>query len=229
MRVIPGFPTPHLPHQLPSHPAKPKNRVALTIATVNDDFTDHKTNVHRVHAGVVLMQETKNTNLRKELNANRFGVHQGRAEDKAGASVVWRKQDRLKVTGRGYALGVNPQGAQMLRRWINYTDMNVNGAKVRMISVHRPPQRFKRLWPDFDRHLAAFIKSSKLPVVVGMDANQKNPQALARLTGLRWHAPAGSIDGFLASRSVHFERMKRLPKGSSDHHPVLARITLKKS
>lgn len=230
MRVIPGSPVPHFPQQPPKHAPKNKNRVGLTIATVNDDFTDRKTNLHRVKAGVVLVQEAKNTNIRKEFpNAQRFGVHQGKRDDKAGSAILWRKQDRLSAGKRGYALGVNPQGAAMLRRWITFTDLNVNGAKVRMISVHRPPKRFARLWPDFDRNLAAFIKSSKLPVVVGMDANQKNPRALARMTGLRWHSPAGSIDGFLASRSVHFERTWRTAKGSSDHHPVLARITLKKN
>ncbi|MFO0599547.1 MAG: hypothetical protein U0228_29850 [Myxococcaceae bacterium] len=228
MRVIPGFPIPTIPSPLPPKHRPEKKRVGLTIATVNDDFATPKTNAKQVHAGVVLMQEAKNVDLRRTLG-DRFGVHQAKREDKAGAATFWRKQDRLKVMKRGYALGVEPHGAKMLARWINYTDMNVNGAKVRMISVHRPPLRFRRLWPEFDRNLAAFIKSSKLPVVVGMDANQRNPQQLARLTGLRWHAPKGSIDGFLASRSVHFERMKELPKGSSDHHPVLARITLKKS
>lgn len=231
MRVIPGFPIPHLPQLPPKHAPKNPNRVGLTIATVNDDYTDEKTNLKRLkNVGVVMVQEAKNTNLRDEFpNEQRFGVHQAKRDDKAGSAILWKKQDRVTAGKRGYVLGVNPQGAAMLRRWINFTDLNVNGAKVRMISVHRPPKRFARLWPDFDRNLAAFIKSSKLPVVVGMDANQKNPQALARMTGLRWHSPTGSIDGFLASRSVHFERTWRTPKGSSDHHPVLARITLKKN
>ena len=161
------------------------------------------------------------------LNRRRFGVHQAARDDKAGSAVVWKKGE-VKVTDRGYRLGVTPQGAAMLKRFMSWTDMTVDGAKVRMISVHRPPLRFKRLWPDFDRNLAAFIKQSDVPVVVGMDANQRNPRALARMTGLRWHAPKGSIDGFLASRSVRFERTWRADKGSSDHHPVLARITLKK-
>jgi hypothetical protein len=229
MRVRPGFPIPQLPQLPPKHaPAKDKKRVGLTIATVNDDFTDRKTNLKRVKAGVVMVQEAKNTNIRGVLkNRDQFGVHQGKTEDKAGSAIVWNK-DRVKGGQRGYALGVTPQGAAMLKRWISYTDVNVDGAKVRMVSVHRPPARFKRLWPDFDKNLAAFIKHSPLPVVVGMDANQKNPRALAHRTGLRWHAPKGSIDGFLASREVKFETVWRAPKGSSDHHPVLARITLKK-
>lgn len=227
MRIVPGVRWPQLS---PSHaPQRKPKRVGLTIATVNDDFTDRKTNLKRVKAGVVLVQEAKNTRIRDVLrDRTQFGVHQARREDRAGSAVVWNK-DRVQGGRRGYALGVTPQGAAMLTRWMSWTDVNVDGAKVRMISVHRPPARFKRLWPDFDRNLAAFIKRSPLPVVVGMDANQRNPRALAHRTGLRWHAPEGSIDGFLASRGIRFERTWRAPKGSSDHHPVLARITLRRA
>lgn len=202
--------------------------MGLTIATVNDDFTDDKTNLRRVKAGVVMVQEAKNTRVREALNRERFGVHQGLRDDRAGAAIAW-KRESVKAGERGYSLGVEPRGAAMLRRLISWVDVSVGGAKVRMISVHRPPARFKRLWPEFDRNLAAFIKQTKGPVVVGMDANQRNPRALAHLTGLRWHSPQGSIDGFLASRSVHFDRMWRAPKGTSDHHPVLARISLRRA
>lgn len=202
------------------------NSVTLTVATVNDDFTDRKTNLKRVNADVMLVQEAKNTNLRKTMN-DTFGVHQAAREDKAGSAVVWKKGE-AKATDRGYALGVQPNGAAMLTRWMSWTDMNVDGVKVRMISVHRPPKRYARLWPAFDAHLAAFVKSTKGPVVVGMDANQTNPQAMARRTGLKWVAPQGSIDGFLVSPGVVVEKMRRLAKGSSDHHPVVAKIRLKR-
>jgi len=204
--------------------AKPKP-VTFTIATVNDDFTDHKTNLRKVKAAVVLAQETKNTRVR-DVRGDKFGVHQNTARaDQAGTSVLWNKE-RVHATARGYAVGVKPQGAKMLERWINFTDVNVDGAKVRMVSVHRPPKRYAHLWPDFDRNLAAFVKKSPLPVIIGMDANQANPRRMAHLTGLRWHAPKGSIDGFLATRGIRFESMRRLPKGTSDHHPVKATITV---
>jgi len=216
------LPLPHLPVK-----EKPRRPVSFTIATVNDDFTDHKTNLHRVKAAVVLAQETKNTNVHKVGSAEGLGVHQNlRRDDQAGTSVLWNK-DRVHAGKRGYAVGVRPQGAAMLERWINFTDVSVDGAKVRMVSVHRPPKRFSRLWPDFDRNLAAFVKRSPLPVIIGMDANQVNPRRLAHLTGLRWHAPKGSIDGFLATRGIRFENLRTAPKGSSDHHPVLAKVTLR--
>jgi hypothetical protein len=202
------------------------HRSALTIATVNDDFTDRKTNIGRVkdRADVVMMQEAKNTHVRRAVRGDSFGVHQNvRRDDQAGTALVWRR-DKAQKKDSGYEMAVRPHGRAMLNRWINYTDLNVDGTTVRMVSVHRPPPRFKSLWPLFDANLAAFVKSSKGPVVIGLDANQRDPQHLARLTGLRWHAPPGSIDGFLVSPGVEVGKMWRLPRGSSDHNPVLARF-----
>lgn len=234
MRIVPGTKVRQTLQQAVK-PAKPKgNPNSIKIATVNDDFTDKKSNLRRVNADVVLLQETKNSRLRKvRPNSDRWGVHQAKREDKAGSSVVWDKKS-VKATDRGYALGVKPQGAKMLKRWISWTDIKVGDQTVRMMSVHRPPARFKRLWPDFDRNLARFVKSSKVPVIIGMDANQVNPRKLAHLTGLRWHAPKGNhpvsgktpIDGFLASRGIKFENVRRLQRGTSDHHPVTAKITI---
>ena len=230
MRVAaPPIPRSPPPQHLPVK-GKPHQPVSFTIATVNDDFTDHKTNLHRVKAAVVLAQETKNTDVHKvHPRTDTFGVHQNTTRvDQAGTSVIWNK-DRVNAGKRGYALGVRPQGAKMENRWINFTDVNIDGAKVRMVSVHRPPKRYSRLWADFDRNLAAFMKNSPLPVIVGMDANQANPRRMAHLTGLRWHAPKGSIDGFLATRGIKFENLRRAPKGSSDHNPVLAKVTIRRA
>lgn len=225
--VISRPPIPRCPPRPPGLPQRPPKaqRVTFRIATVNDDFTDRKTNLRDVKAAVVMVQEAKNTRVRDVRPRDEFGVHQARRPDRAGSALVWDK-DRVRAGERGYALGVRPQGAAMLTRWISYTDVTVGGATVRMMSVHRPPQRFSRLWPDFDRNLARFVKQSPHPVIVGMDANERNPRRLAHLTGLRWHAPEGSIDGFLATRGIRFEKTWRGPKGSSDHHPVLARISL---
>ncbi|MGV3620224.1 MAG: endonuclease/exonuclease/phosphatase family protein [Archangium sp.] len=232
MRIVPGARVPVQQQQVERKPAK--KRETLTIATVNDDFTDRKSNLRDVNADVVMLQETKNSNLRKvRPDEKKYGVHQGRGEAKAGAAVVWKK-NAATATNRGYALGVRPQGAAMLTRYISWTVLKVGDQKVRMVSVHRPPGRFSRLWADFDRNLATFVKRSKMPTIIGMDANQVNPRRLAHLTGLRWHAPKGlhptshkkPIDGFLATRGIKFENIRRLPRGTSDHHPVTAKITL---
>lgn len=47
---------------------------------------------------------------------------------------------------------------------------------------------------------------------------------MARKTGLSWHAPKGSIDGFLVSSEVDVEKLWRLPKGTSDHDPAVAQL-----
>lgn len=198
----------------------------FTIATVNDDFTDRRTNLKHVKASVILAQETTNTDVRHVLAKDTWGVHQNTHRvDQAGTSVIWKRDD-AKVLHSGYAMGVRPHGVRMHNRWINWTDMKIGDQKVRMISVHRPPRRYSRLWPQFDANLAAFVRHSKLPVVIGMDANQVDPHALAKKTGLKWNAPKGSIDGFLTSPGVRITKMWRLPKGSSDHNPVVAQIHL---
>lgn len=201
------------------------NATTFTVATVNDDFTDKKTNLKGIKADVMLVQEAKNTNIRRALS-DKHGVHQNvRHDDKAGSAVVW-KRGEVKAGDRGYALGVEPRGAGMLRRWISWSDVKIDGQQVRMISVHRPPKRFAHLWPAFDANLAKFVKSTRGPVVVGLDANQRDPRGLARATGLKWQAPKGSIDGFLVSPGITVEKMWRLPKGTSDHHPVMARLRM---
>ncbi len=221
-------PIPRCPPQTVALPAKNKGPAKLTIATSNDDFTDRFSDVHKIDADVVLVQEAKNTRLRNQRkDETKWGVHQAQRDDKAGVGVLWKKR-KAQAIDRGMALGVEPHGAKMLARWISYVDMKVNGQKVRMVSVHRPPKRYDRLWGQFDRNLAKFVKSSKLPIVVGMDANQVNPQRMARATGLKWHAPPNSIDGFLATPGIKFSGMHRLPNRHSDHHPVVADISIPK-
>ncbi len=68
--------------------------MSFTVATVNDDFTDEKTNLPRVakQADVLLGQETKNTKVGKELS-DKFGVHQNiHRVDQAGTAVVWNRK-----------------------------------------------------------------------------------------------------------------------------------------
>jgi endonuclease/exonuclease/phosphatase family metal-dependent hydrolase len=214
----------------PLRPAhhQPRKGATVTVATVNDDFTDSKTSVPRVRrsADVLLVQEAKNTRVRGELSRDTFGVHQNFKDTaQAGAAIAWKREVAHAVDS-GEALA-SAQGHGILARWINFTDMTIDGQRVRMISVHRPPARAKALWPEFDRHLAAFVKRHKGPVIIGLDANQRDPQRLAHMAGLRWVAPKGSIDGFLVSPRVHVESMWRLPKGASDHAPVVAKFRIR--
>ena len=219
-------------HQPKKNKPNPK-RATFTVATMNDDFGTAKSNIGQVKkkADVVLIQEGKRANYRDRLG-EKFGVTQNTtSEARAGSAITWNK-DEAKGGKRGQAIGVLPHGRAMLARYLTFTDMKIDGVKVRMVAAHRPPARFKSLWPLFDRNLAAFAKKTKkegLPMVIGMDANEKNPRRLAHLAGLRWHAPKGSIDGFLTSRDVKFEKARELRKNTSDHHPVVATFSIKKS
>lgn len=204
-----------------------KNDGSFTIATVNDDFTDRKTNLRQVKADVVMVQEAKNTVARKVVGKN-YGVHQNtRRDDQQGTALLWNKKE-VKAGKRGYALGVTPHGRKMMTRWINWTDVTVEGKKVRMVSVHRPPKRFAALWPAFDAQLARFIKNTKLPIIVGMDSNTHDHAGFAKRTGLHWAAPKGSIDGFYVSPGIVVDKIWRMPKGTSDHNPVVAKLHFKK-
>ncbi len=212
-----------------------KGRAEITIATVNDDFTDKKTTLNRVKrfADVVMVQEAKNSNLRKDIDNDNFGVHQNLKSDAlAGSAIVWNK-NHVKSTDAGMALGVDSHGRAMLDRYISWNDIKVDGKTVRMVSVHRPPKRFSGLWNEFDKNLKKFLDSFKGPVVIGLDANQAHSKHLIETTGLKWHAPPpgknghASIDGFLASPGIKFENIRRLPKGTSDHAPVVADISFK--
>lgn len=206
-----------------------RHTTGITVETMNDDFVSKGTNLPRARGAVVMVQEAKNDHVRRD-EPQGYGAHwNGGREDQAGTAVLWDKKDpHLKATQhRGYAMGVEPGRAKMLARWINWTDVKVDGQTVRMISVHRPPKRFSFLWPQFDRNVAAFVKHSKVPVVIGMDSNEAGgPKELARLTGLRWVGDGRSIDGFLVSKGIEVEKVKSLPKGTSDHHPVIARLRI---
>ncbi|MBK7863765.1 MAG: hypothetical protein IPJ65_35205 [Archangiaceae bacterium] len=201
---------------------------AFTVATVNDDFVHPKTsNLPGIDADIVLAQETKWENAAARLG-KKYNTHQNTTRvDKSGTTVAFKDEDRFKGKGSGYELGVTAHGRKMETRWINYTDVEVDGVKVRMASVHRPPLRFKALWPEFDRHLAQFAKETRqegLPLIIGMDSNTHQPHVMEKLTGLTWRSVPGSIDGFLVSKEVRVDHLHRLAKNTSDHNPVVGKF-----
>ncbi len=209
------------------------NGRTFTVATINDDFTDGKTNLRNVNGAVnpdiMLFQEAKNSNLHKEAGKGMDTNQNLKSDALAGSAVLW-DTNQVKAGKGGTVLGVNPpKGVGMLDRYMSFQDITVEGRQVRMISVHRPPMRFKGQWAAFDRNVAAFVKSSKLPVIIGLDANERTPQRLAKATGLRWESPGPkSIDGFLVSPEIGVANVRRLPKGNSDHAPVVADFHFKK-
>ena len=167
-------------------------------------------------ADVILAQETKRVTLATMLGEG-WEVHQDTSRpDKQGTAVAWRVTEGDEATG--YELGVEPGGRKMLRRWLNWADV----WDVRWISAHRPPRRFAALWPAFDAALAALVKASPLPVVVGLDSNTRDHARLERRTGLKWHGVG--IDGFLTNLPVDTAR-RPFARVNSDHLPVALTIT----
>lgn len=232
MRVLPGFTPPSFPTQL--HHAPQRDRATIRITTFNDDFTDEHTDLRHVHGGVVMVQEAKNVDVRGVVDQQTYDTFQNRKTDARAGSALYFKQDRFSVRGHGQKLLASPDGNDdMLKRYVSWNDLKVKGKDItiRMASAHRPPGDEKDEWPEFDRNLAEFAAKARrdgVPVVIGMDANQENPQALAKKCGLVWHAPKGSIDGFLASPEVRFNGVPKrgTDKYSEGHTPVSASITV---
>jgi hypothetical protein len=216
-----------------------RDRATLRIVTFNDDFVDRKTSLPNIHGGVVMVQEAKNVDVHQVVDQREYDVFQNREDAAhAGSAMYWR-QERFRVLDNGQRLlAKRDAGDDMLDRHLTWTDLKVRGkdVKVRMASAHRPPGDEKDEWPEFDRNLAAFAKQARhdhVPVVIGMDANfpSKDRAAairrLERITGLQWHGPKGSIDGFLASKNVRFvEAPHKEKERLSDHDPVAARIVV---
>lgn len=187
----------------------------------------------RDQADVACVQEAKHLRVKGALG-DFFRVHQNlRRESKQGVAIAWRQRKvKAKMSpatrrkfGRplgGYVLGVSNFGLKMLPRYINYRLLDFNGTTVLVISTHRPPKRFSRLWSLFDRALIRFIKSVPFPVIVGMDSNTRTHALFARLSGMTWRGIG--IDGFWISRSLVDNivkgSLKAHPKSKSDHHPV---------
>lgn len=204
----------------------------LDVVTLNDDFLTAASDVASVaaQADVLFVQEAKRTPVRPLLPRQRFGVLQRlNSQAEAGVAVVWRRAtvDVARTGERGLTLTVLPDGAAILPRYTAWVRGRVQGHRVLLASTHRPPLRYARLWPLFDAALVARLWRARRFgrfVIVGIDANQRNPLALARAAGLRWVAPAGSIDGFLVSPELEVASLEDLAKGSSDHNPVRARL-----
>lgn len=210
----------------------------FTLFTYNIDFVKSSTqeakSVDSIDqaADVICFQEAKHLDVGRRLK-NNFFTHQALRNDaKQGVALSWRYSRvhrKTKAPGAktgiihmGYVLGVSNLGLKLLPRYINFRDLVFNNLTVRVISTHRPPQRYRRLWYLFDKALAAFVKRSPYPVIIGMDSNQTNHAAFQRQSGLVWRG--AGIDGFYLSPSLvkHIVKgsLTEHPKSESDHHPV---------
>ncbi|WP_210651357.1 hypothetical protein [Nocardioides sp. SYSU D00065] len=201
------------------------------VITVNDDFTDHVTDVPHLARTrqplLILTQESKRTDYRQRLDDDAWGVRQRMSDDATqGVAVVWNRQlaraigsgmNRPRNLGAGWIpLAVPDRGDDMLVRGIVWQDLQLRdgGQRFRAASTHRPPARHRDHWAEFDDQLEAFLDASPIPVLVGSDNNQAGGPDID--PDYRWRGIG--IDGFLgdiAVRSVY-----ELAKRHSDHRAI---------
>lgn len=208
------------------------------IITVNDDFTDHLSDVRhwaRTRRPLALaVQEGKRTDYR-DLLGPRWGVRQRQQDDSTrGVAVVWDRdqaeraghaQHTPRQIGGGYRPLVAPRrGDDMLTRGVVWQDLELlDGGILRVASTHRPPQRHNHLWRTFDAQLEDWLAASPVPVVLGLDNNQVGGPDL---DDEHWAWRGVGIDGFtsdLPIRSVY-----ELAKRNSDHRAVSAAVDVKR-
>lgn len=225
----------------------------LTIAVLNDAWQTAGTNIGMVadtltgsdtsrtaqkatvtRADVVMIQEGKRAKYADVVNPAAYDVHQDTSSKAlAGSALVYRKAAPLKLTKAGWLFLVKALG--ILARYLAWGrfDVTAGGAKGRQLllgSAHRPPKRAASWWKPFDAALALRCRRAKRSgrlVIIGMDANQVEPERLAKMCGLVWHSVKGRvIDGFLASPQIQFVEISELPKNTSDHHPLVATVVV---
>lgn len=210
-------------------PAPAGQHRTAVLATINIDFTDGPAreafNLVAALPGVdvAFLQEAKDLNARKVLN-DLFGVAQNRSSGaRAGSVVAWDKGRGVAGT-TGQTLGtVSTAGHELLPRWLTWVDLTLDGLLTfRAVAAHRPPLRFKDLWPGFDAQLRGLVEESELPVVVGIDSNTHDGPGFAANVGLEWVGEG--IDGFAHDPRIVVGDVRRLKPTHSDHRPVVVTL-----
>lgn len=201
------------------------------ILSVNDDFTDHVTDIPRLARKrrplAIGGQETKGINYHQRM-PDGWGVRQRLTSDAtAGVMVAWDKdraraignaKDQPARVGHGWVPLVEPRdGDPMLTRGVVWQDLQVRGYgdEFRLASTHRPPRYLAHLWTEFDRNLRRWLEASPIPVVLCMDANDVGGPGFIDDP---WQWRGRGIDGVITNLRVTsaFE----LDQRRSDHQPV---------
>lgn len=210
------------------------------LITINDDFTDALSDVPALlaeHAPfAVFVQEGKRTRYWRVLRRIRRKRHNAgdqlryrqvqltRTDHQAGLAIVWDAVTAPLVSGPYYRVLVEPDGAAMLKRgvlWI-VVDHPSLGAVV-LATTHRPPWRFRHLWPAYDEALRKWAAGRGAALLlVGIDVNTRRLAAFASRVGLT--VAGKGIDAVLA-RGLQLRKPRRLKRRHSDHRPVAVNAT----
>jgi endonuclease/exonuclease/phosphatase family metal-dependent hydrolase len=177
-------------------------------------------------ADVIMFQEAKWVTIDDFLDAS-WTVYQvvDQGDARRGSAIAIRNSIATSILATGLRFGVDSDGVQMLDRYIAWADVQlINGRRLRVMSLHMPPQRYEYLQPRMANNLATFVKLTPYATVVGGDWNftvENDPWNITESTGL---VPRGvGIDGFFFSPEpvsvVSVNRLSGL-NVNSDHHPV---------
>lgn len=194
-----------------------------TLVICNDDWATPRTDVpYLIERHTPLLwasQESKGENYRARLPI-RYGVRQKMATaGTQGVAVGWDKSYVKARQGKGNHgwqflvdnLGLEPRG-------VIYQDLRIGDWEFTLASSHRPPQRYKHLWPTYDERMGNWFADRKLPVVLAMDCNEDGGPTPLLKGNRHWygHEIDGAVSNIPGSWAI-----KVLPKRSSDHAALL--------
>lgn len=216
---------------------------AETVVTLNDDFTDRLSDVPAVLKTVepfaILLQEGKRTRYRDVLRRLRRRIRRTRstADDDLGRyrqrqvqrtagtrglAIVWDADRAPVISGPHHQVLTDAKGAKMEPRGVTWiVVLHPDWGPVILATTHRPPWRYRRLWPEYDRNLEHWLDAQTHPVILGLDANTRRLNTLAARLGMK--VAGKGIDAVMV-RGFGIHSARSLLRRFSDHRPVRATV-----
>ena len=203
----------------------------INFVTFNVNFGNSNAQIRqdirslRPECDFMLLQEAKWVTVDNFLG-NLWTVYQvvDSGDARRGSAIAVRNAAINEILGTGLHLGVPSNGEDMLDRYIAWMDVELNnGRRIRVMSMHMPPQRIEYLQPIMGDNLAAFVAQSPYPVMVGADWNFNVNQDKWGLSSKMGFISRGvGIDGFYFDPAFSFLGIQALTalNVNSDHHPV---------
>lgn len=215
----------------------------IVVATINaqgvtDTPTTTLANVRDALPGVGLagLQEVGNLthrwSLRNHLASRALGVIQDTStKARAGVALVYAKSRVRLLRRHPLQVGTHPDGAKMLTRYILAVDACIDRTLfVTVIDAHRPPWRYRHLWPIFDAQVNRIVESARYPVIYLTD---NNSPYLAPVLRDDLTAYGRGIDLIALGKGLHTTRRNGrrtgaflLPATRSDHRPVAIELQI---
>lgn len=198
---------------------KPPAGKGIVVTTANIDFAksdqQHKKYLaYLVNLGAILLtQEAKKIQLRNFLPQSWHTMQRIATAARRGSAVSWKtpigahKASLRLLSVPSARVGGRLRIAKMFPRYMSVLDLKVDGHPASIVSAHYAPIRYRFLWAQSDRRLAALIIEKVhqgRSVLVGADFNTRPLFVAVRLnkilagTGITVKAVGdGKIDGFI--------------------------------